>query len=262
MLIWNPWHGCHPVSEGCAHCYMYFLDRRRGIDISRVVRTAQSRLPLRRHRNGTFAIPPGAEVQVGLSTDFFVEEADEWRGEAWAVMRQRPDVVFRLLTKRIERVASCLPPDWGAGYANVMLSVTAESQRRVDERLPLLLATPARHKGVMAAPLLGAIDMRRYLADGGIDEVTTDGERYDGARPCHYEWVESLSRQCAEHDIPFTFFGTGDVFVKDGRTYHIADKQTQRTQAERSGLNHGGRPLRFTLRDAEPSLFKLVTHNS
>ena len=26
MIIWNPWHGCHKVSEGCAHCYMYFLD--------------------------------------------------------------------------------------------------------------------------------------------------------------------------------------------------------------------------------------------
>ena len=30
MIIWNPWHGCHKVSEGCAHCYMYFLDGKRG----------------------------------------------------------------------------------------------------------------------------------------------------------------------------------------------------------------------------------------
>lgn len=25
--IWNPWHGCVKCSEGCQHCYMYFLDR-------------------------------------------------------------------------------------------------------------------------------------------------------------------------------------------------------------------------------------------
>ena len=39
MIIWNPWHGCHKVSEGCAHCYMYFLDSKRGLDTSHVFRT-------------------------------------------------------------------------------------------------------------------------------------------------------------------------------------------------------------------------------
>ena len=28
--IWNPWHGCIKKSEGCQHCYMYFLDKQRG----------------------------------------------------------------------------------------------------------------------------------------------------------------------------------------------------------------------------------------
>lgn len=39
MIIWNPWHGCHKISEGCQHCYMYFLDGKRGIDTSKVYRT-------------------------------------------------------------------------------------------------------------------------------------------------------------------------------------------------------------------------------
>ena len=39
MIIWNPWHGCHKISEGCEHCYMYFLNRKRGIDTSRVYHT-------------------------------------------------------------------------------------------------------------------------------------------------------------------------------------------------------------------------------
>ena len=90
MIIWNPWHGCHKVSEGCQHCYMYFLDRMRGIDTSKVSRNANFDMPLKRGRDGRFKVAPGMELLVGLSTDFFVEEADAWRDEAWAVIRKRP----------------------------------------------------------------------------------------------------------------------------------------------------------------------------
>ena len=79
MIIWNPWHGCHKVSEGCAHCYMYFLDGKRGIDTSKVFRTDNFGLPLQRKRDGSFRIASGMQLYVGLSTDFFVEEADQCR---------------------------------------------------------------------------------------------------------------------------------------------------------------------------------------
>ena len=81
MIIWSPWHGCHKVSEGCAHCYMYFLDGKRGIDTSKVFRTDNFDLPLQRKRDGSFRIAPGMQLYVGLSTDFFVEEADDWRND-------------------------------------------------------------------------------------------------------------------------------------------------------------------------------------
>ena len=54
MIIGNPWHGCHKVSEGCAHCYMYFLDGKRGIDTSRIFRTKDFDLPIQRSRNLLF----------------------------------------------------------------------------------------------------------------------------------------------------------------------------------------------------------------
>ena len=121
MIIWNPWHGCHKVSEGCEHCYMYFLDSQRGLDTSHVFRTENFTLPIQRRRDGQFKLPSGMTLHVGLSTDFFVEEADQWRDEAWRIIRQRPDIFFRLLTKRPERFADCLPKDWDDGYDNVML---------------------------------------------------------------------------------------------------------------------------------------------
>ncbi len=52
MIIWNPWHGCHRISEGCEHCYMYFLDGKRGVDTSLVTRTANFDLPFHRDRHG------------------------------------------------------------------------------------------------------------------------------------------------------------------------------------------------------------------
>jgi protein gp37 len=255
MLIWNPWHGCHKVSEGCLHCYMYFLDSKRNIDTSRVFRTENFDLPLQRRRDGSFRIRPGSTIQVGLSTDFFVEEADAWRDEAWEIIKRRPDVFFQLLTKRPQRFATCLPRDWGEGYENVMLSVTAENQRRSDERLPILLSTPARHRGFMSAPFIGPVDAAKYLASGLIEQVLCGGENYDGARECHYEWVRSLSDQCRTYDVTFDFIETGTVFVKDGKTYHIPSKRIQSQQAFRSGLSYQGRKVPRRLYMPEGSLF-------
>lgn len=255
MIIWNPWHGCHKISEGCQHCYMYFLDKKRGIDTSRVYRTGNFNLPIQRDRSGRYKLPSGMQLYVGLSTDFFVEEADEWRDEAWRIIRQRSDIAFRLLTKRASRIAKCLPDDWGDGYENVLMQVTTENQRRADERLPILLDIPAKHKGFMCAPLIGEINVDKYLATGQFEEVLCGGENYDGARPCHYEWVKQLSDQCRHHGVTFDFVETGTVFVKEGTTYHIPDKRIQSLQAFKSGLSYQGSPINFKLKPTEPTLF-------
>ena len=134
--IWNPWHGCVKKSEGCANCYMYFLDKQRGQDGSRVYKVKNNfNYPLQKDKNGNYKIQSGEHIRVCMTSDFFVEEADAWRSEAWAMMKQRPDVVFFLLTKRPERVSACLPPDWGEGWENIFFNVTCENQRRADERV-------------------------------------------------------------------------------------------------------------------------------
>jgi protein gp37 len=236
--IWNPWHGCRKCSEGCQHCYMYYLDaqrQRRGDEIYRV--KTNFNLPIKKDRAKQYKIPSGAKLRVCMTSDFFLEEADPWRGEVWDMIRQRPDVQFWLLTKRAARIADCLPPDWGDGWDNVHLNVSTENQARADERLSILLTLPAKHKGFMCAPLLSEIHVERYLQTGQFESVLADGENYDGARPCRYEWVQSLSAQCAAANVPFTFVGTGNVFIKDGRTYHIP-KAYQSVQAQRAGLNY------------------------
>ena len=248
--IWNPWHGCRKCSEGCENCYMYFLDRMRDQDGSHIYRTKNGfNYPLQRDRHGAYKVRSGEMLRVCMTSDFFLPEADEWRPEAWAMMEERPDVKFFLLTKRPQRVRECLPKDWGEGLPNVFFNVTCENQRRADERIPLLFELPFRHKGIMVAPMIGPLDINDYLKEGQIEQVLCGGENYDGCRPCRYEWVKSLSDQCRSHDVTFSFIETGTIFIKDGKRYHIPDKKEQARQAFRSGLSFKGREMVWELRD-------------
>ena len=249
--IWNPWHGCRKCSEGCLNCYMFFLDGLRDRDGSEIYRTkAGFSYPLSKDKNGSYKVKSGEMLRVCMTSDFFLEEADPWREDAWDVIRQRSDVKFFLLTKRPERVLASLPSDWGDGWENVFFNVTAENQRRADERIPILLSLPFKHKGIMCAPLIGAVSIEKYLSSGQIEQVLCDGENYDGARPCRYEWVKSLRDECEKYNVTFIFCGTGWRFVKDGKVYKIEERGAQSEQAYRSGLSYTGKPIKFILRDA------------
>lgn len=248
--IWNPWHGCKKISEGCDHCYMYFLDRVRERDGGEIYKTkAGFKYPLQKDKNGRFKIQSGEMLRVCMTSDFFLEEADQWRWQAWSIMRQRPDVKFFLLTKRPQRVEKCLPPDWGDGWENVFFNVTCENQRRADERIPIMHELPFKHKGIMCAPFIGAVSIERYLQKGQIEQVVCGGENYDGARPCNFDWVKALRNECVAHNVTFCFMETGTVFIKDGRRYNIPNKRLQSEMAHKSGMNFEGKPIDWVLTD-------------
>ena len=88
-----------------------------------------------------------------------------------------------------------------------------------------------------------------------MGEAMSIGENYDGARPCHYEWVKLLSDQCRQYDVTFNFIETGTIFVKDGKTYRIPNKRIQSQQAFQSGLSYQGRKIPRMLRMPEGTLF-------
>lgn len=236
---WNPWHGCHKYSEGCKNCFMYYLDEQRGQDGSKISKNKNDwNLPLKKDRNGNPKIKSGEFVRVCMSSDFFLEEADEWREEAWDIMRKRPDVTFSLLTKRANRIKDCLPNDWGDGWDNITFAVSCENQIRADERIPYLLELPAKHLWISLKPFIDEIDLDKYLVTGKIETVLCGGENYAGERPLHYEWVKKIYDQCIKYNVEFIFGQTGNVFIKDGKTYHIKDYKTQIEQALASGLQN------------------------
>lgn len=244
-VVWNPWHGCKKYSAGCAHCYVYRMDARHGRDASAVQRTQAFDLPVRRARGGDWKIPSGSMVYTCFTSDFLLEEADGWRMDAWRMMRQRSDLSFLFITKRIVRLGQCLPPDWGQGYPNVHIGCTVENEEEARRRLPAFVRAPICYKHVICEPLLGPVDLSAYLSEG-IVQVMAGGESGAQARVCRYEWILALREQCQNAGVKFVFKQTGAHFEKDGRLYDVPRK-LQHVQAKRAGIHYdplGGQPCR------------------
>lgn len=262
--IWNPWHGCKKKSEGCDNCYMYYLDSQReksGADIYRVKNNFD--YPLHKDKYGNYKIKSGEFLRVCMTSDFFLEEADIWREQAWDIIKKRPDVVFIFITKRPERVEKCLPKNW-SDFENIWFHVTCENQKRADERIPILLDLPFNHKGVMVAPFIGRVSLAQYLQTGQIENVWCGGENYNGARPLFYSWVKSIAQECRSFDVSFKFFETGNVFVKDGKRLPLTDKFEQAKTAYEFGFNYeSSKPQIFNIaKYAQDSQIKLFEQNN
>lgn len=234
--IWNPWHGCIKYSEGCANCYVYRRDALYGKDSSLVVRTGEFDLPLRKGRDGSYRIPSGSGIFACMTSDFFIEAADEWRGAAWSMMRLRSDVDFSIITKRVLRIRSCLPGDWGDGWENVAIGATVENQRRAEERFDEFLMLPVKRKFLVCEPLLGPLRLERWLKTGKIERVVVGGESGASARTLDYAWVLTLREECLRTGTGFHFKQTGARFVKDGKLYNI-ERLLQMPQARRAGID-------------------------
>ena len=215
----NFWQGCHKVSEGCKNCYMFRDKKRYGQDASVVVRSKPATF------NKPLSWGDPAKVFVCSWSDFFIEEADEWRTEAYDIMQQTPHLTYLLLTKRPENIAS----RWGGAQSlakNIWLGVTAENQEEANKRIPILLKTPATKRFVSIEPMLGPIDITPFLhyatigkdsgdfenphtgeietievpvyknSENRLDWVIVGAESGPYRRPFKIEWVRSIVEQC------------------------------------------------------------------
>lgn len=247
--IWNPWHGCRKISEGCQNCYMMYLDQKHGNKNPNIVyKTKNFDLPLKKDKNGSYKIKAGETIRVCMNSDFLIEEADAWRDEIWKIIRIRSDVIFYILTKRPERMIELLPKDIEDGYENVIFNVTCENQKRLDERIPILKKLPFKHKGIMIAPILGEVTIEKYLKEGFIEQVICGGENYGGSRDCNFDWIKTISNECKKYDVTFAFIETGTSFIKDNKKYIIKSKIVQSKMAYKANVAHIGKKIKFNLK--------------
>lgn len=235
---WNPWRGCDKVSPGCAHCYMFRDQKRYGRDPSTVLRAADptfyAPLRSRKWQEQRFAIEQqGRRMRVFTCSwsDFFHPDADEWRDEAWSLIRNCPQYDWQILTKRPELIADRLPREWGKGWPHVWLGVSVENRRFVN-RARLLGEIPAAVRFVSAEPLLGPLIPEEISVDTDRDpvEITrwqdyagpglrfynsageltfhwliAGGESGPGHRPIDPEWVGDLRDVCVHEGVAFFF---------------------------------------------------------
>lgn len=235
MSMWNPWRGCHKCSEGCKYCYIHKGDSKRGVDTNIIVKAANFYAPLAKDKSGNYKMKSGQMVYVCFSTDFLLEDADLWREECWQVMKERSDLHFLFLTKRIERFMDCIPDDWGDGYENVTVGCTIENQDRADFRLNIFSKLPIKHKNIICQPLIEAINIEKYL--DGVELVVVGGESDRNARPLDYDWVLDIRNQCMKKQVNFEFRQCGTHFMKEGKQYTIPTKQLM-AQARKANINY------------------------
>lgn len=242
MIIWNPWHGCHKKSPGCLYCYMFRRDSKYDLDSNVVRKTKSFSDAIRKRKDGTYFMSEDkGYVYVCMTSDFFLEEADEWRKEIWQMIKQKQDLNFYIITKRIERFYISLPKDWNDGYDNVTICVTCENQEMADERLQIFLNLPIKHKEIIHEPMLENINIEKYLKKGNIQRVTCGGESGPNARVCNYDWIINTRDQCIKYNVPFYFKQTGANFIKENKSYKILRKD-QMKQAYKADINTG-KPL-------------------
>lgn len=253
---WNPLRGCSRVSDGCRNCYAEAMAGR----FSGIGQPYEGLTTKDSHGtakwNGTIKLVHDKltdplrwkrprMVFVNSMSDLFHESVpDDFIDQVFAVMTFARQHTFQVLTKRPKRMQEYMSRDPvtpaflemfklrnGIEFVgpmtnwprkNIWLGVTVENQEAADERIPLLLQTPAAVRWLSMEPLLGAVDLAllgtlprsqhaNYTQTHDLLHwVVVGGESGPNARPMHPAWPRSLRNQCAEAGVPFLFKQWGE----------------------------------------------------
>ena len=210
----NPWWGCSKVSPACKHCYAETWAKRVG---SKVWGAKASRRfftdkhwaePLKWNKEAT---KDGKRRRVFCASmaDVFErrKELTPWRDRLWELIEETPMLDWLILTKRPQNIAAMVP--WGDEWPeNVWLGSTVENQTWAEKRLPILLSFPAKVRFLSCEPLLGNLDLSKFVNDEGlhpIDWVIAGGESGPYSRPMKPIWARNLRDQCLSSNIAFHF---------------------------------------------------------
>jgi len=266
-------HFCEKVSPGCKNCYAETFQKRFQNPVRYAAQDADQVEVFLDQK--TLVQPIGwkkpATIFVCSQTDLFLHHySNEWIDQVFAVMALCPQHTFIILTKRHDRMNAyfqkhftrhkcghiaagitgkqhpgghgCDPDVCNMQFPlpNVWIGVSVEDQKAADERIPVLLDTPAAVRFLSVEPLLGPVDLTRIAHENGdsdqyynavegyeiscgqfqidgLNWVIVGGESGHNARPMHPDWARSLRDQCKAAGVPFFFKQNGSwISAKPG----------------------------------------------
>lgn len=279
---WNPLRGCSKVSEGCRNCYAETVANRfsgSGMPYEGTITNGRW--------NGEIRLVPEVldqplrwkkprRIFVNSMSDLFHENVSfVFIEKVFDVMEEANWHTFQVLTKRPKRMLEFMTwylnrnSDESVGYRhdppkNVWLGVSVENQKAADERIPLLLQTPAAVRFLSMEPLLGSVDLRKiqlgpnghgltFQVDsltgwangynensgnpkimrndqfGKVDWVIVGGESGHKARPMHPDWVRSIRDQCVASRVPFLFkqWGEFEPYIDEKKFTHCGEESNK-----------------------------------
>lgn len=217
---WNVITGCSKVSSGCKNCYAERIWKRvygkyrPFTDVH--FHEDRLEMPLRWKRP--------RRIFVNSLSDLFHEKVTvEMVAAIFGIMTLASRHIFQILTKRPERAFAmlrnldahkCAHEAFGTIGAsptcdmshewplpNVWLGVSVENQGTAEERIPLLLNTPAAVRWISVEPLLGPVNLGPWI--DRLDWVVVGGESGPKARAFDVEWARQIKRRCTAADVAF-----------------------------------------------------------
>lgn len=271
---WNPVTGCTKVSQGCKHCYAEREWGRLSANLKSPAYHGRAFTDVACHAdrlNQPLRWKKPRMIFVNSMSDLFHENVpDDFIDKVFAVMALAEKHVFQVLTKRPERMLAYLsdpgledrigyqaiPKVHDKSYGvlkwpieNVWMGVSVEDQATADERIPLLLQTPAAVRWVSAEPLIGPVDfedvpvgmfgplrLQSNTDNPRLDWVVCGGESGGPkARPMHPDWADHLQSQCEEAGVPFFFKQWGEWLPVNQMTDTELDKLHRSNQIAKDG---------------------------
>lgn len=199
--------GCTKIDPGCKHCYAETLSKRYGHDVwgpsapRRVLSKSYWHQPVK-WDSAAQACGTRPKVFTSSMCDVFEDHPTitEQRERLWPLIRETPNLDWQILTKRADRIAANLPPDWDTGYPNVWLGVSV-SEINGLWRLDELRKVPARVRFLSYEPALGPIAETIDLL--GISWVIYGGESGPNFRPEQKHWARDMRERCILGDVAF-----------------------------------------------------------
>jgi len=225
---WNPIAmRCSPISEGCRSCWHIAMCKRHSANpkLSPDIRTARAGGPpilLVDKLDEPKRLRKPAVIGVQFMGDLFHEAvSDDDISAVFLRMATFYTHTFMVLTKRPKRMREwIINCGWEKSWPNIWLGVSVENQKRADERIPILLDTPAAVRFVSCEPILSEIDFSAYppfktkyrsavevgkvlSGEYGIHWVIVGAESGPGARPMNPDWARSILTQCKQAGVSF-----------------------------------------------------------